>query len=79
MSQARPSQGPDRQPNELLLKGILCSLIGLGVLLSPHFIVSPGMQNIVANATLVGWFSLVLGCALIAVWARKRWSVKKPD
>ncbi len=79
MSQFSSSQRTDGKPNELLLKGILCALIGLGVLLSPHFIVSPGMQNIVTNATLVGWFSLILGCALISVWARKRWADKKPD
>jgi len=36
-------------------------LIGLGVLISPYFIQSPGMQGIVAKASLVGWFALVLG------------------
>jgi uncharacterized membrane protein HdeD (DUF308 family) len=60
--------------NELLFKGILCALIGLAVLLSPHFITSPGMQNLVAGAALVGWFALVLGAAFIAVYARRRLS-----
>lgn len=64
--------------NELLLKGILCSLIGLGVLLSPYFITSPGMQGIVANASLVGWFALVLGLAFIGVYARRRMASNKP-
>lgn len=58
--------------NELLIKGILCTLIGLGVLVSPYFINSPGMQNIVAKSSLVGWFALVLGCALIGLYARRR-------
>ena len=58
--------------NELLLKGVLCKLIGLAVLLSPRFITSPGMQGIVANASWVGWFALVLGAALTGVYLRRR-------
>lgn len=58
--------------NELLIKGILCSAIGLGVLLSPYFITSPGMQGIVAQSSLVGWFALVLGIAFLGLYARRR-------
>lgn len=58
--------------SELLQKGLLCALIGLTVLLSPYFIKSPGMQRIVANATLVGWFALVLGCAFMVRYAMRR-------
>ena len=62
----------DKKANgDLLLKGILCVLIGLGVLVSPHFITSPGMQGIVANASLVGWFALVLGVAFIGLYVRR--------
>lgn len=65
-------QADKKANNELLLKGILCSLIGLGVLLSPYFITSPGMQGIVAKASLVGWFALVLGVAFIGLYVRRR-------
>jgi hypothetical protein len=58
--------------NELMIKGILCVLIGLGVLVSPYFINSPGMQGIVAKSALVGWFALVLGAAFIGLYARRR-------
>ena len=58
--------------NEVLIKGILCTLIGLGVLVSPYFITSPGMQGIVAKSSLVGWFALVLGCAFMGLYARRR-------
>ena len=47
-------------------------LIGLGVVLSPYFITSPGMQGIVANAAAVGWFALVLGLAFLGLYARGR-------
>ena len=59
----RPNNQANRQSgkkanNDLLIKGVLCALIGLGVLLSPYFVTSPGMQGIVANASLV-WPGLV--------------------
>ena len=63
--------------NELALKGILCALIGLGVLISPYFITSPGMQGIVARSQLVGWFALVLGIAFLGLYLRRRLSVSK--
>ena len=63
----------DKKANgDLLLKGVLCVLIGLAVLVSPHFIKSPGMQDIVAKASLVGWFALVLGVAFIGLYVRRR-------
>jgi hypothetical protein len=39
---------------------------------SPYFITSPGMQGIVAKTAVVGWFSLVLGCAFIGVYIKRR-------
>ena len=58
--------------NDLLIKGILCILIGLGVLVSPYYVTSPGMQGIVAKASLVGWFALVLGAAFTGLHVRRR-------
>ena len=69
-SQTRPA--PTKENNDLLIKGILCTLIGLGVLVSPYFITSPGMQGIVAQSVLVGWFALVLGLAFCGLYLRKR-------
>jgi hypothetical protein len=62
----------DKANNELAIKGTLCTLIGLGVLISPYFITSPGMQGIVAKSALVGWFALVLGIAFLGLYARRR-------
>jgi VIT1/CCC1 family predicted Fe2+/Mn2+ transporter len=62
--------------NELLFKGVLCALIGLAVLVSPYFITSAGMQGIVAQSSLVGWFALALGAGFIAVYLRRRLSGK---
>ncbi len=62
--------------NELAIKGILCILIGLGVVVSPYFITSPGMQGIVAKSAAVGWFALVLGLAFVGLYARRRMAAK---
>ena len=59
--------------NELVIKGILCMLIGLGVVLSPYFVKSPGMQGIVAQSAAVGWFALILGLAFVGLYAFRRW------
>ena len=76
-----PTQAPAQKPiskvntkanNELAIKGILCILIGLGVVVSPYFISSPGMQGIVAKSAAVGWFALVLGLAFVGLYARRR-------
>ena len=71
-----PAQKPMRKfntkaNNELAIKGILCILIGLGVVVSPYFIKSPGMQNIVAQSAVVGWFALALGLAFAGLYARR--------
>ena len=60
--------------NELAMKGVLCILIGLGVVLSPYFITSPGMQGIVAKSAAVGWFALVLGLAFVGLYAKRLFS-----
>lgn len=67
-------QADSKANKELLFKAILLGLIGLGVLLSPYFITSPGMQGIVAKASLVGWFALALGCAFLGLYLKRRMS-----
>ena len=71
-----PAQKPVNKANtkantELAIKGILCIMIGLGVVVSPYFIKTPDMQSIVAQSAVVGWFALALGLALLGVYARR--------
>lgn len=63
--------------NGLALKGILCTLIGLGGLVSPYLITSPGMQGIVAKSQRVGWFALVLGVVFLGLYARRRFQARR--
>ncbi|MDB5891685.1 MAG: hypothetical protein JWP47_2516 [Polaromonas sp.] len=74
----KAAQALSKSRQDLLLRGIFCVLIGLGVLLSPYFINSPGMQSIVAKSALVGWFALVLGLAFIGLYLRQRMAPPAP-
>jgi hypothetical protein len=76
-----PTQKPNSKANtkannELAIKGILCIMIGLGVVVTPYFITSPGMQGIVAQSAVVGWFALALGLGFMGLYARRRWADK---
>lgn len=72
---AAPATGPapaSSADKELLLKGVLCALIGALVLLAPYLARSPSVQQLMAGMTAVGWFALLLGCALVGLYLRRR-------
>ncbi len=71
LTPTKSSKAGTKADKELLLKAVLCVFIGLGVLVSPYFITSPGMQGIVAQSSLVGWFALVLGIGFGVAYARR--------
>ncbi len=48
-------------------RGLLCIAIGAAVLVAPRFLDGPMWHDMVAGASVVGWFALVLGVALVAV------------
>ncbi|VWX57650.1 conserved hypothetical protein [Burkholderiales bacterium 8X] len=58
---------PARRAPRMYERGILCILIGAAVLLAPYFLTSPTWLNMIAGASVVGWFAVVLGVALTAV------------
>lgn len=59
-----PRSAAARQADkELLFKGVTCALIGLVILLAPYVARSDSVRELMAQATLVGWFALVLGIA----------------
>ncbi|MBS0509199.1 MAG: hypothetical protein JSR53_17630 [Proteobacteria bacterium] len=62
-----------KQDSELLLKGVICALIGAIVVLAPYVARSPDVRELMAQVYLAGWFALVLGCAFLARWGLQRW------
>jgi hypothetical protein len=78
-----PTRKPDNAANrmassqaqtDLLIKGVLCALIGGTILIAPHVAPSASVRELMAGASVVGWFSTVLGCALVGLYAW-RWCV----
>ena len=57
---------------DLLIKGLMLCFLGAIVLVSPVFIHSSALNEAVGGSSVVGWFSLVLGIAFLAQWARRR-------
>lgn len=68
-----------KQDSELLFKGVICALIGLVILIGPHFARSADMGEILRQAYLPGWFALVLGCAFLIRYGLIRWRTHKRD
>lgn len=73
-----PFEKRSKSDNDVLFKGILCVLIGLGVLVSPHFMGASGMREMVAGAWLVGWFALALGVVFVVRFFTRRNNRKQP-
>ena len=57
---------------DLLIKGVLCAVIGLAVLISPGFMPPSPLRATVSGAFLVGWFSLVLGAVFLVQFSVRR-------
>ena len=73
-----PYKKRSQSDGDMLLRGVLCVLIGLGVLVSPHFMGASGLRDMVAGAWLVGWFSLGLGLVFVVRFVSRRSRNKKP-
>lgn len=78
---APPTRKPDNAANrlasskadkDLLIKGVLCALIGGVILLAPYVARSSSVQELMAGASIVGWFSLVLGIAFFGLFVRRQ-------
>jgi hypothetical protein len=57
---------------DLLFKGLVIALIGVAILLGPHFARSPAVQELLGGGAVVGWFALVLGLALLGRYYLRR-------
>ncbi len=66
------SRGLKRANGDLLIKGLLCVVIGLSILLSPYVVKSPGLLQVLGQSQWLGWFALVLGIAIAAVHVKRR-------
>lgn len=73
-----------RKPNatkadkELLFKSVTLALIGLVILLAPHVARSASVRDLMSQAALVGWFTLVLGIAFGVQYGLRRAKAGRP-
>ncbi|CAN7533379.1 hypothetical protein [Acidovorax sp. LjRoot194] len=72
-----PTPAPRTAPTskadkEVLFKGVTCALIGLVILLAPYVARATSVRELMSQASLVGWFALVLGLAFIAQYGMRR-------
>ena len=71
-----PSQ--DRKPsphplnNDMLVRGVILALIGLILIIAPHFMSASPTRELFVHARIPAWFSLVLGVAFIGQYALRR-------
>jgi hypothetical protein len=79
VSRANATQGKPgtsaQVSTDLLIKGALCAVIGLAVLISPGFMPASPLRATVSGAFLVGWFSLVLGAGFLVQFTVRRWQI----
>jgi len=67
-----PKSRQRKEQSELLFKGVTCAIIGAVILLAPYYARSLSVRDLMQQATLVGWFALVLGLAFLGRYALQR-------
>ncbi len=67
------------KPNQdLLVKGILCSLAGAALVLAQYLAKSHALKDTLFWASLAGWFLLMMGITLLARYAKALTGKNKP-
>lgn len=63
-----PSQHPKPSSplnNDMLVRGVILALIGLVLIIAPHFMSASDTRELFVHARIPAWFALVLGAAFI--------------
>ena len=51
--------------NDTLVRGVILALIGLVLLIAPHFMSDSPLRGLFVQASVVAWFALALGLAFV--------------
>lgn len=72
MSSQHPK--PSRTPlnNDMLVRGLILVLIGLVLIIAPHFMSHSDTRELFVHAQIPAWFALVLGAAFVGQYALRR-------
>ena len=65
---------PSRSPlnNDMLVRGVILVLIGLVLIIAPHFMSHSDTRELFVHAQIPAWFALVLGAAFVGQYALRR-------
>ena len=72
MSSQRPKPSAHPLNNDMLVRGVILALIGLILIIAPHFMSATPTRELFEHARIPAWFSLVLGAAFIGQSALRR-------
>lgn len=72
MSSQRPKPSPHPLNNDMLVRGVILVLIGLVLIIAPHFMSASDTRELFVHARIPAWFALVLGAAFMGQYALRR-------
>lgn len=67
---SKPSAHPLN--NDMLVRGVILVLIGLVLIIAPHFMSASDTRELFVHARIPAWFALVLGAAFMGQYALRR-------
>ena len=72
MSSQRSKPSAPPLNNDMLVRGVILVLIGLILIIAPHFMSATPTRELFEHARIPAWFSLVLGAAFVGQYALRR-------
>ena len=67
---SKPSAHPLN--NDMLVRGVILALIGLVLIIAPHFMSASDTRELFMHARIPAWFALVLGAAFVGQYVLRR-------
>jgi len=72
MSSQRPKPSRPALNNDMLVRGVILVLIGLVLIIAPHFMSATPTRELFEHARIPAWFALVLGAAFMVQYLLRR-------
>lgn len=79
MTTKHPKSSRSPLNNDMLVRGVILVLIGLVLLIAPHFMAASPTRELFVHARIPAWFALVLGAAFMGQYALRRRKEQQHD